>query len=114
MQSFGGDPTWTNNVWYLNSLCVCRIYNHRFRPIGKGHFNKIQLYYDVFSNLGLTDFTIFLNNRKILSSIFELVGEDEKLFDFINSLDKLDDIGVNVNIPIHINILDDFNIDINI
>ena len=55
----------------------------------------IQLYYDVFTNLGLTDFTIFLNNRKILSSIFELVGEDEKLFDFINSLDKLDDIGVN-------------------
>ena len=55
----------------------------------------IQLYYDVFTNLGLTDFTIFLNNRKILSSIFELVGEDEKLLDFVNSLDKLDDIGVN-------------------
>jgi histidyl-tRNA synthetase len=53
----------------------------------------IQLYDEVFSNLGLTDYSICLNNRKILSGIAEVIGAAEQLIDITVALDKLDKIG---------------------
>tara|TARA_B110000003_G_scaffold150939_1_gene151810 strand:+ start:77070 stop:78431 length:1362 start_codon:yes stop_codon:yes gene_type:complete len=54
----------------------------------------IQLYDTVFSDLGLKDFEIEFNNRKILSGIAEVIGEQDRLIDITVSLDKLDKIGV--------------------
>lgn len=53
----------------------------------------IQLYDAVFTKLLLKGVTIKLNNRKILSGIAEIMGEQEKLIDFTVALDKLDKIG---------------------
>ncbi|WP_378175071.1 histidine--tRNA ligase [Aquimarina sp. SS2-1] len=53
----------------------------------------IQLYDQVFSNLGLNGVTIKMNNRKILSGIAEVIGASDKLIDFTVALDKLDKIG---------------------
>lgn len=53
----------------------------------------VQLYDDVFTNLGLEDVTIKINNRKILSGIAEVIGAKDKLIDFTVALDKLDKIG---------------------
>lgn len=54
----------------------------------------IQLYDEVFSALGLQDFSICMNNRKVLSGIAEVVGETKKLLDITVALDKLDKIGI--------------------
>ena len=53
----------------------------------------IQLYDEVFTNLGLKGTTIKINNRKILSGIAEVIGAKDKLIDFTVALDKLDKIG---------------------
>jgi len=53
----------------------------------------VQLYDDVFTNLGLKETTIKINNRKILSGIAEVIGVQDKLIDFTVALDKLDKIG---------------------
>ncbi|MEM7187411.1 MAG: histidine--tRNA ligase, partial [Bacteroidota bacterium] len=53
----------------------------------------IQLYDLVFSELNLEGVTIKMNNRKILSGIAEVIGEEDKLIDFTVALDKLDKIG---------------------
>jgi len=53
----------------------------------------VQLYDEVFANLGLDGVTIKINNRKILSGIAEVIGAKEKLIDFTVALDKLDKIG---------------------
>jgi histidyl-tRNA synthetase len=53
----------------------------------------VQLYDAVFSELGLKDVTIKINNRKILSGIAEVIGASDKLIDFTVALDKLDKIG---------------------
>lgn len=53
----------------------------------------IQLYDTVFTNLKLEGVTIKINNRKILSGIAEVIGEQDKLIDFTVALDKLDKIG---------------------
>ncbi|HFS67223.1 MAG TPA: histidine--tRNA ligase [Flavobacteriia bacterium] len=53
----------------------------------------IQLYDEVFTNLGLTELVIKLNNRKILSGIAEIIQQKDKLIDFTVALDKLDKIG---------------------
>ncbi|MEQ6122749.1 histidine--tRNA ligase [Pseudotenacibaculum sp. MALMAid0570] len=54
----------------------------------------VQLYDEVFTNLGLKGTTIKINNRKILSGIAEVIGAKDKLIDFTVALDKLDKIGV--------------------
>lgn len=54
----------------------------------------IQLYDAVFQELQLKDCTIFLNHRKILTGIAEVLGETERLIPFTVALDKLDKIGV--------------------
>ncbi len=53
----------------------------------------IQLYDDVFDTLKLNDFSIKLNNRKVLSGIAEVIGERDRLIDITIALDKLDKIG---------------------
>ena len=53
----------------------------------------VQLYDEVFTNLGLKGTTIKINNRKILSGIAEVIGAKDKLIDFTVALDKLDKIG---------------------
>ncbi len=53
----------------------------------------VQLYDEVFTNLGLEGTTIKINNRKILSGIAEVIGAKDKLIDFTVALDKLDKIG---------------------
>ncbi|MCL4135701.1 UNVERIFIED_CONTAM: hypothetical protein GTU68_026613 [Idotea baltica] len=53
----------------------------------------ISIYDEALSNLGLTDFTILLNNRKILSGYAEAIGELDKFTDVCVAIDKLDKIG---------------------
>lgn len=53
----------------------------------------ISMYDEALANLGLTDFRILLNNRKILSGYAEVVGQPDKLKDICIAIDKLDKIG---------------------
>lgn len=53
----------------------------------------VQIFDEVLSNLGLTEFSIKINNRKILSGIAEVCGEEEKLVPITVAIDKLDKIG---------------------
>ncbi|MBK8925693.1 MAG: histidine--tRNA ligase [Crocinitomicaceae bacterium] len=53
-----------------------------------------KLFDDVFTKLGLTDVTIKINNRKILSGIAEVCGEADKLVNITVAIDKLDKIGI--------------------
>lgn len=54
----------------------------------------VQLFDEVLSNLNIPDFTIKINNRKILSGIAEISGESDKLVDITVAIDKLDKIGL--------------------
>ncbi len=53
----------------------------------------IQLYDNVFNDLGIQGATIKINNRKILAGIAQMIGASDKLIDFTVALDKLDKIG---------------------
>ncbi len=53
----------------------------------------ILIFDEVLSNLGLTDFSIKINNRKILSGIAEICGEADKIIAITVAIDKLDKIG---------------------
>ena len=53
----------------------------------------VQLFDEVLSNLNIPDFTIKINNRKILSGIAEITGESDKIIDITVAIDKLDKIG---------------------
>lgn len=53
----------------------------------------ILIYQEALSNLGLKDFTIKINNRKILSGIAETMGKPELIIDMTVAIDKLDKIG---------------------
>lgn len=55
----------------------------------------ILIYDEVLSTLGLKDFTIRINNRKILSGLAGLTGKPEKMMDLTIAIDKLDKIGNN-------------------
>ncbi|MFC5285414.1 histidine--tRNA ligase [Pedobacter alpinus] len=52
------------------------------------------IYDEALSQLGLKDFTIKINNRKILSGIAELIGKPYKIVDLTVAIDKLDKIGL--------------------
>ena len=54
----------------------------------------ILIYQEALSNLGLKDFTIKINNRKILSGIAEIVGKPELIVDMTVAIDKIDKIGL--------------------
>jgi len=53
----------------------------------------VLIYDEALSNLGLKDFTIKINNRKILSGIAEIIGKPELIIDMTVAIDKLDKIG---------------------
>jgi histidyl-tRNA synthetase len=53
----------------------------------------VLLFDEVLTNLRIPDFTIKLNNRKILSGIAEISGESDKLIQITVAIDKLDKIG---------------------
>ena len=49
--------------------------------------------YNTFKELGFDDFTISINNRKILNGLFEAVGLNDKSVDILRIIDKIDKIG---------------------
>ncbi len=53
----------------------------------------ILIYDEALSNLGLKDFTIKINNRKILSGIAETIDKIDSIIDLTVAIDKLDKIG---------------------
>lgn len=53
----------------------------------------VLLFDEVLTNLNIPDFTIKINNRKILSGIAEVCGESDKLIAITVAIDKLDKIG---------------------
>jgi len=54
----------------------------------------ILIYHEALEKLGLKDFNIKLNNRKILSGIAEVVGKPSLIVDMTVAIDKLDKIGL--------------------
>lgn len=53
----------------------------------------IQIFDEVLSKLGLPDFSIKINNRKILSGMAEVANASDKMMDMTIAIDKLDKIG---------------------
>ncbi|MES2278632.1 MAG: histidine--tRNA ligase [Bacteroidota bacterium] len=54
----------------------------------------ILIYDEALSKLGLKDFSIKINNRKILSGIAEVVNKADQIVDMTVAIDKLDKIGL--------------------
>ena len=54
----------------------------------------VLLFDEVLTALKVPDFTVKINNRKILSGIAEVSGESDKLIDITVAIDKLDKIGI--------------------
>jgi len=54
----------------------------------------VLIYHEALSQLGLKDFSILINNRKILSGIAEIIGKPELIIDMTVAIDKLDKIGL--------------------
>lgn len=53
----------------------------------------IWIYDEALTRLGLKDFTIHLNNRKILTGLAEAAGAPDQVVDICTAIDKLDKIG---------------------
>jgi len=53
----------------------------------------VLIYDEALSKLGLKDFTIKINNRKILSGIAEIIDKSDSIIDLTVAIDKLDKIG---------------------
>lgn len=53
----------------------------------------ISIYHEVFTHLGLSDYRLHINNRKILAALADRVGAPEQLTDLTIAIDKLDKIG---------------------
>ncbi|MEI8052184.1 MAG: histidine--tRNA ligase [Bacteroidota bacterium] len=59
--------------------------------------NEVELagvYHSVFTKLGLGNYILKINSRKILSSLAEMCGSNELLTDITIAIDKLDKIGI--------------------
>lgn len=54
----------------------------------------ILIYQEALQALGLKDFTIKINNRKILTGIAEIIGKPELIVDMTVAIDKLDKVGL--------------------
>ncbi|WP_259068705.1 histidine--tRNA ligase [Mucilaginibacter sp. X4EP1] len=54
----------------------------------------ILIYDEALTKLGLKDFTIKINNRKILSGIAEIIDKADNIIDLTVAIDKLDKIGL--------------------
>ena len=67
--------------------------------IGDGELSIIHdaeipsIIYDIFTELGINDFKIRMNNRKLLSGFFDILGFAEKAEDILRTIDKLEKIG---------------------
>ncbi len=60
-------------------------------------FNEVELaliYHQAFTGLGLKDYTLSVNSRKILSALATLCGGADKMMDITIAIDKLDKIGL--------------------
>jgi len=53
----------------------------------------VSVIYTTFTSLGFSDFTIRINNRKILNGLFESLGLKEKAVDILRIIDKIEKIG---------------------
>ncbi|MGZ3750209.1 MAG: histidine--tRNA ligase [Mucilaginibacter sp.] len=54
----------------------------------------VMIYDEVLWKLGLNDFTIKINNRKILSGIAQIIDKSDNIIDLTVAIDKLDKIGL--------------------
>src|SRR5690606_35096589 len=54
----------------------------------------VLIYHEALTKLGLRDFAIKLNNRKLLAGIAEILGKPELIVDMTVAIDKLDKIGL--------------------
>ncbi|MCF0124881.1 MAG: histidine--tRNA ligase [Clostridia bacterium] len=67
--------------------------------IGDGELDLINdaelpsVIYSIFTNLGFKDFTICINNRKILNGLFEAIGQKEASVEILRIIDKIEKIG---------------------
>ena len=67
--------------------------------IGDGELDLINdaelpsIIYTIFKELGFNDFTICLNNRKILNGLFESLGQKEASVEILRTIDKIEKIG---------------------
>ena len=67
--------------------------------IGDGELDVINdaelpsIIYTIFKELGFEDFTIRINNRKILSGLFESLDQEENVVEILRVIDKIDKIG---------------------
>ena len=67
--------------------------------IGDGELNIINdaeipsIIYNTFKELGFDDFTISINNRKVLNGLFESLELNDKSVDILRIIDKIDKIG---------------------
>ena len=67
--------------------------------IGDGELNIINdaevpsIMYEIFRKLGLDNFTIKINNRKILNGLFESINAKENAVDIMRIIDKIEKIG---------------------
>lgn len=81
--------------------------------IGDGELNIINdaeipaIMYETFNSLGLENFSIHINNRKILNGLFESANVKEKSSDIMRTIDKIEKIGKETVIAIF---RDDYNI----
>ena len=68
--------------------------------IGDGELSVIHdaeipsIIYDIFQSLGIKNFKIRINNRKLLTGFFEIKQLSDKVEDILRTIDKLDKIGV--------------------
>ena len=63
----------------------------------KSLINEVELcniYHMAFSKMGLKDYSLKINSRKILAALAELCGGSDKLTDITIAIDKLDKIGI--------------------
>ena len=67
--------------------------------IGDGELDLINdaelpsVIYTIFKELGFDDFTIKINNRKVLNGLFEELGQKESSVEILRTIDKIDKIG---------------------
>ena len=67
--------------------------------IGDGELNIVNdaeipsVIYSTFKELGFDNFTIYINNRKLLNGLFKEIGQTELSVDIMRIIDKIDKIG---------------------
>jgi histidyl-tRNA synthetase len=54
----------------------------------------INIYDDVFVQLGMSDYELHINSRKVLTALAELTGDPQQLTNIATAIDKLDKIGL--------------------